>query len=119
MKKSIVAVAALATVFTCSLSVYATATHKFTSTGALWWKSHKESCTVSELLILDYGQVCVEVWDNNYNLDYKILKYERFMSSEFTSVSVSVSNKNAKKGFYAYTQYRDGYFYDGDHGWDY
>lgn len=119
MKKSIVAVAALTTILTCSLSVYAKATHEFTSTGALWWKSHKETCTLSELLVGDSGQVCVEVWDNRYNLDYQIRKFERFMSTEFTSVTAKVSDKSAKKGFYAYTLYRDGYLYDGDHGWDY
>lgn len=41
------------------------------------------------------------------------------MSTEFTSVTAKVSDKSAKKGFYAYTLYRDGYLYDGDHGWDY
>ncbi|MBO4747396.1 MAG: hypothetical protein IKX04_07550 [Clostridiales bacterium] len=121
MKKSLAAAVAVVAVLTSTVSVFAASyDHKFETTGALWWKSKRETASVSGVLVGEHGSIGVEVWDSTYNLGSKVVNYQRDKLSQSGSISASVSNSSAKKGYYAIIHYNDqGNAEIAKKGWDY
>ena len=106
MKKSLAAAVAVVAVLTSTVSVFAaSSSHSFKTTGMLWWKSKKETASVSGVLVGEHGSIGVEVWDSTYNLGSKVVNYQRDKSTQSTSVSASVSDSDATRGFYAIIHY--------------
>jgi len=121
MKKCLAAAVTLVAILSSTVSVFAASySHSFKTTGALWWKSKKESASVSGVLIGEHGTIGVEVWDDKYLLDSNVVSYQRDKSTQSTSISASVSDSDATKGFYVIAHYDFvGNLDIGKYGWDY
>ncbi len=121
MKKRLIAAATLLAVLSSSVTVFAaSSSHSFESTGMLWWKTKKESVSVSGVLVGEHGTIGAEVWDSTYNLDSEVKNYQRDKTTQATSISVSASDSDATRGYYLILHYDYvGNVAIGQYGWDY